>query len=73
MINLRNNQSYPIEWVETNEKGLYDLYFTPLEPGQYRCMLLFNNKQIKGKILKKFCFSTRLSLSITLKQQVLIG
>ncbi|CAF0726884.1 unnamed protein product [Brachionus calyciflorus] len=46
LINLRNNESYPIEFIESEQKGLYDLHFTPLDPGQYRCSLLFNNKHI---------------------------
>jgi hypothetical protein len=61
-MNLKNRESYHIdcfESVETEIKGIYDVSFLPKEPGYYKCMLLFNNKHIKGK-LKEYRFKENL-------------
>ena len=52
LMNLKNRESYHIdcfESVDTEVKGVYDVSFLPREPGYYKCMLLFNNKHIKGR------------------------
>ena len=50
IINLKNRENYPIDCNETDVKGVYQISFLPTEPGYYKCMILFNNKHIKGTL-----------------------
>lgn len=50
LVNSKNRETYSIDCFESEAKGLYDLNFLLNEPGYFKCILMFNNKQIKGKV-----------------------
>jgi hypothetical protein len=48
--------------IQTNLPNVYEIAFNPPDPGHFRCILMVNEKQIKGKsfiIIKKFFFFKR--------------
>ena len=46
----KNKDIWPIDVAEIDTRGIYSLGFTPIEPASYKCILMFNNKQLKGSI-----------------------
>jgi hypothetical protein len=50
LVNLRTGKQYPIDVSEMEvRKGVYDVSFTPNEPGTYKCMVLYKNKPVRSK------------------------
>jgi len=59
LINTKTRQSIVYELKESQQTGLFNFSFIPTDISVYKCTLLFNGKNIKGKkIISKYIFKS---------------
>jgi hypothetical protein len=52
LVNLKTGKHYPIDVSEMEiKKGVYDVSFTPNDPGTYKCMVMYKNKPLRSKLI----------------------